>query len=137
MGIKVEQEIKYLGIQITNKRNSFTTYKKQCIEKAQKLANAIYSITYKSCSRLLIGKTCWKRLALPSFIHGTEALAFTKEKINKLQIIENQVYRGILKLPSDTAVSVRRAEIGASSCEMRDLASKILYVKHLPMEMIS
>ena len=42
--IQVAEEIKYLGITLTNNKNVFTKQKKQIIENAQKLANLTYSI---------------------------------------------------------------------------------------------
>lgn len=66
------------------------------IEKAQKLANLTYSVIGKSCNKVLIGKTYWKNVALPSILYGTSIITLTEAEIDKLQTIENGVYRRIL-----------------------------------------
>ena len=60
--IKVVQKIKYLGIEIDNKRNYFKTQIGKIIENARKMANITYSMIEKSCNKLLIGKTFWKSI---------------------------------------------------------------------------
>lgn len=55
-GINVTDEIKYLGLTITNKRDLFKAQKNSIIQKAQKLANMTFSITAKSCHKITIGK---------------------------------------------------------------------------------
>ena len=67
-GIKVVETIKYLGIKLDDKRNMFKTHKEKMINKANRLANLTYSIIAKSCNKVLIGKTYWKSVALPSIL---------------------------------------------------------------------
>lgn len=61
-------------------------------------------------------------------------LDYTVEELTKLQRIENSVYKTILQLPTYTANSAVRGEIGASSCYARDMKIKILFAKHLLKE---
>ena len=71
-GIKVIDKIKYLGVTINNNKNCFREYKKEILQKAQKLANMTYSIIAKSCNKIMVGKTYWKSVALlPSLLHGS------------------------------------------------------------------
>ena len=63
--IKIVNKIKYLGIEIDNKRNYFKTQRQNMLTKARKMANLTYCIIEKSCNKLLIGKTYWKT----SFYH--------------------------------------------------------------------
>ena len=56
MGIQVVQSIKYLGIEIDNKRKYFKT-QREIIQKARKMANLTHCVIEKSCNKLLIGKT--------------------------------------------------------------------------------
>lgn len=70
-GIKVTSDLKYLGITVTNKRNCFKTQKEKSLQKAKKLANLTYSIISQSCNKILIGKTYWKSVVLPSVLFGS------------------------------------------------------------------
>ena len=58
--IKVVNKIKYLGIEIDNKRNYFKTQRQNMLTKARKMANPTYCIIEKSRNKFLIGKTSWK-----------------------------------------------------------------------------
>ncbi|MEL6606438.1 MAG: reverse transcriptase family protein, partial [Cyanobacteria bacterium J06614_10] len=130
-GIKLTRELTYLGIKVTNKKNAhFNEHIKDQIAKAKKLSNMTYSIIGTSCNRLLIGKTFWKGLAMPSYMYGSEIMCYTKADVQSFQTIENKVYRAILQLPTYTATPALRADIGASSCTARDMKNKILYAKH-------
>lgn len=97
---------------------------------ANKLANQTYSITARSCNRLLIRKTFWKSVALPTVLFSSEILSYSQEELTKLQSIENSVYRTILQLPTYTANSALRGEIGASSSIARDMRIKLLHAQH-------
>ena len=129
--IKIESSIKYLGVTIDDNRNIFKTHKKLIIEKAQKLANLTYSIIGKSCNKVMVGKTYWKNVALPSILYGTSIVPLTETEINKLQIIENGVYRQILGAAKYTARSTLRGEIGASSMKARVIENRLRFIKSI------
>ena len=129
-GIQVVNEIKYLGITINSGKDCFKRQKEIMIEKASRLANQTYPIISKSCNKVMIGKTYWKSVALPSILHGHNVVEFSKSDILKLQQIENKVYRHILGAPSYAQVSALRGEIGASSMTARIMEGKIKLLKH-------
>ena len=81
------------------------------LQKAKKLANQTYPVIAKSCNKILIGKTFWKSLALPSILYGANIIEFSKTEIEKLQTIENSVYRQILGAPNYAQKSALRGEI--------------------------
>ena len=81
----------------------FKTHKQEMISKAQKLANMTYSVIEKSCNKVLIGKTYWKCVALPSILCGSNIIHLNESEVEKLQRIENGVYRKILGAVKDTA----------------------------------
>ena len=91
--IKVVNKIKYLGIEIDNKRNYFKTQRQNMLTKARKMANLTYCIIEKSCNKLLIGKTYWKNIILPSILYGTNIINLSEDDIRELQTIEYGVYR--------------------------------------------
>ena len=109
------ETIKYLGIKLDDKRNMFKTHKTEMINKANKLANLTYSVIAKSCNKVLIGKTYWKCVALPSILYGISTIHLTETEIDRLQRIENSVYRKIL---------------GGTKIQLEQLSGGIL--EHLP-----
>jgi hypothetical protein len=79
----------------------------------------------------LIGKSYWKGVALPGILYGSSVIDFTKSDIEKLQKIENKVYRQILGAPLYTPQTTLRGEIGATSMEARIMKSTLKYLKYL------
>ena len=130
-GIKVSEKLKYLGLIIDNKRNYFKTQKEEMMKKAQKLANVTYSVIAKSCNKILIGKTFWKSVAIPSILHGVNMINMTETDIEKLQRIENGVYRQILCGPKYAARTTLRGEIGASLMKRRIIDGRIQYYRKI------
>lgn len=86
--------IKYLGINIENKRSM---YMKQSYmyRKSFQMAHQVYSIILRSCNKLLIGKTFWKSLVLPTVLYGSCLINYTEKEMEQLQTVENGVYRQI------------------------------------------
>lgn len=121
-------EIKNLGVTFNNAKNCFKTHKENMIKKARNLANMTYSIVHKSCNKLLIGKTYWKSVALPTILYGAEILNLTEKDIKTLECIENSVYRQILGASKYTPVCCLRGEIGASSMKARITKRRLLFL---------
>lgn len=130
-GIQVGDNITYLGVKISNKRNCYSEYEKERLNKANQLANMTYSITSRCCNRLIIGKNYWKGLGLSVILYAAENVEYNKEDLQKLQQIENSVHRAILQTPTYTASTALRGEVGATSCTARDMKIKLLYAKNL------
>ena len=93
-----------------------------------------YSIVARNCNRLMVGKSYWKGLGLATVLNGAELLEFTEKDLSTLQTVENSVYRTILQVPTYTANSALRGEVGATSSKARDIKIKFLFVKHLLQE---
>ena len=66
--IKVVEQIKYLGILITNKREYFKQHREVKLLKARRFASMAYSVIARSCNKLMIGKTYWKCMVLPCIL---------------------------------------------------------------------
>ena len=66
--IKVVQKMKNLGMERDNKINYFKTQGGKFIQRVRKMENITYSVIEKSCNKLLIGKTIWKSIVLPSLM---------------------------------------------------------------------
>ena len=61
------------------------------ISLAQKMSNMTYSIIARSCNKLMIGKSFWNCVALPSILYGSSMICWTKTEISKLQRQENKL----------------------------------------------
>ena len=129
-GIKVEKEFKYLGMLVGNVKGWSGGQINKSHEKSLKMSNYTYSIIGGSCNRLMVGKTYWKNVALPGILYGQEILPYNKGDLLKMQRVENKTYRTILGLPTYTAITFLRGEIGSSSFHARDMKSKISYYKY-------
>ena len=127
-GIEVTDKIKYLGVTVNNSRDCFREHKMKTLEKAKRLANMTYSVIARSCNKLLIGKTYWKGVVLPSLLYGAPVIDWNEGEMEKLQRVENSVWRSILNGPGYTPNAVLRGEIGASSMKSRIIKSKLSYV---------
>ena len=129
--IKVVDKIKYLGLEIDNKKNYFRTQRQHILEKTRKMANLTYCIIEKSCNKLLIGKTYWKSIILPSIFYGTNIINFSVDDIKDPQIIENNVYRSILNASPYAPNVTLRGEIGASLMKKRIIQRRLSYMKNI------
>jgi len=130
-GIKVVDEIVYLGVTVANHRNIFSRYKKKVKDKALRLSNVTSVVVEKSVSRLIIGKTYWKNVALPSFLHAMNVVSWTGEEMKNLQKIENGAMRKIMSARSYTPICVLRGEIGMSLMETRIIRSRLKYEAYM------
>ena len=102
--IMIVDNLKYLGFTICNKRKLFSKHIDHILKKGQMLSNLTYSVIERSVNKVLIGKIYWKQVALPSILYGTAVIDFSEHHIEKLQKIENFVYRKILGAPKCTPI---------------------------------
>ena len=129
-GIRTNNTLKYLGITINDSKNLFKEHKKLMMDKAVRLANMTYSVVARSCARMLVGKTYWKSIALPTILYGTNIMEFTKQELEKLQRIENSVTRKILRAPSYAQQAALRGEVGISSMKARIMEGQLKYLQY-------
>ena len=132
-GIKIVEEITYIGINVQNKKRWYKNQISNNFNKGTKLCNYMYSIIAGSCNRLLVGKTFWKVMTLPAILFNQEILLYNSEEMLRLQRLENKAYRTILNLPVYTATEFLR-EVGSSSSISRDIKTKLLYYKYVMTE---
>ena len=130
-GIEVVETLKYLGITIENKLNMFKKHKEKTIQTANKLANLTYGIIQKSANKMLVGKTYWKNVVLPSILQSIGVITYTNTEIGELQEIENGVYRRILGGIRSTPISVLRGEVGSSMVKTRFIEGKLVYLRSI------
>lgn len=109
-------------------------HREQVLVKARRMAHITYSVIKQSCHKIIVGKTYWKSVVLPSLLHGSSVLSFTNTQMRELQRVENQVYRTILGAPSYYPVCTLRSEVGASSMETRILGNQAKYLHYILAE---
>ena len=129
-GIKTAKEMKYLGIWIEDKRDIFKKHKETKLKLAQKLSNTTYSVTNRSCNRMLIGKTFWKNVALPAILYGSAVIEWNRKEEQQLQTIQNAVSRKILNAPRYATICSMRREIGMSMMKTRLIQLRIGYISN-------
>ena len=69
-----------------------------------------YAVIEKCCNKILIGKTFWKEVALPSILMENQVANLNLVQVNELQIIENEVYRKILGAAHGTVLETMRGD---------------------------
>ena len=126
---KVATEARYLGIQIGGRgRNIFEAENKIWLEKAERKANAVLSQIKKSADRVIVGKAIWKLMAIPALLFGRAVVTTTRTSIEKLQVIENRVWRYLLGIGGYSTVEALRGEIGASMVKSRIMETMMVYM---------
>ena len=60
------------------------------------MSNITFSFVARSCNRLMVGKTYWKSVVLPSVIIGNSVAILKRDRLLILQWIENSIWRQIL-----------------------------------------
>ena len=130
-GIRIVTQMSYLGVTVVNARDCYRMNRKHKIGMAEKMMSVASSVVVRACDRLVIGKTYWKSVVLPGVLSSDGVIAWRKNERDKLQRIENGVWRRVFKAPSYTPVMALQGEIGCSSVEARDMRSKISFVKYL------
>ena len=126
---EVEKEIKYLGVQVGGRgRNIFEAENKKWIEKAEKKANALIGQIKKSADKIIVGKAIWKLMAIPAILFGRGVITSSKNNIERLQRLENKVWRYLMGIGGYATVEALRGEIGASMVKSRIMETTLLYM---------
>ena len=95
---------------------------------SRKKANGIISQIKKSCDKVIVGKAIWKLMAIPSILFGRAVVTTSKTNIEKIQRIENKVWRYLLGIGGYSTVEALRGEIGASMVRSRVMETMLLYM---------
>ena len=74
-------------------RDIFGAENKIWIQKAEKKASELMQEIKSSCDMVIVGKAVGKMMDLPSILYGRAVVPTSETNINKLQRIENKVWR--------------------------------------------
>ena len=108
---------------VKTKRNVFEGQKNEMMKKIKRLSVMTNSVIEKSCHRVMMGKTYWKGVVLPSALYGA--------KIDEMQKAENTLMRRILRAPKWATQAAIRAEIGISNMKSIIARSWLLYLRRI------
>ena len=127
-GLEVVERIKYLGITLGGiGRDIFKYERESLVERAQRKATTIKAYIKKSYDITSVGKAIWKLQAVPAIMFGKQVVTLTRKTIDKLQKIENNVYRYLIGVGPTTPVEALRGEVGASSVESRVMETVLVF----------
>ena len=91
----------------------------------------MHSVVHKSCNRVLIGKTYWKSIVMPSLLYGSSVFCWKLCDMERLQKCENAVWRCVLRAPSYAPLVTLQGEVGSSCMIARDMKVKLSYEKNV------
>ena len=128
-GVKVVGGYKYLGVEVEASGDCFRNNRRGKMELAERMSNVTYSVISRACERMYIGKVFWKSVVLPRVMSSAAVIGWNVKEIEKMQRIENEVWRKILGAPGYTAVAALQGEVGCSSVYARDAKTKLLFLK--------
>ena len=77
---------------------------------------------------VIVVKAIWKLMAIPSILFGRAVITTSKTNIEKLQRIENKVWRYLLGIGGYATVEALRGEIGASMVKSRIMETMLTYM---------
>ena len=127
----VEEEVKYLGIQLGGRgRDIFRAEKRIWLKKAMKKANEVISQVKKCYDKVTVGKAMWKLVMIAALLFGKAVVVTAKSTIAKIQAIENRVWKYLLGLGGYTTVAALRGEIGTSMMESRIMKMMLMFVNY-------
>ena len=112
-------------------RNVFERQKNEMMKKIKRLSVMTNSVIEKSYHRVMMGKTYWKGVVLPSALYGADVIDMKGEEIGKLQKAENTAMRRILSAPKWAAQAAIRGEIGISNMKSRIARTRLLCLRRI------
>ena len=92
-------------------------------------AAQIKSYIKKSYDKTSVGKAIWKQKMMTALMYGKQVITLPKHIIQKLQTIENGVFRYLIGVAGYGAVAAIRGEVGASRVETRVMETILLFAK--------
>ena len=121
---------KYLGITVGGRgRNIFEKENEEFLNKAEKKVNRLMAEVRKSADKVVVGKAIWKMMSIPAILFGRAVVPTCASKIEKLQRLENRVWRFLLDIGGYSTIDALRGEMGASMVKSRVMETTLQYVR--------
>ena len=100
LSLKAVLEYKYLGIKMFG--SMFKTGKvkqEQAVTTARRYKGACLKMSREGPDSVLLARTCWQNIGVPSVLWGTDFIPFTEEKIEEIDRLQSQLAKSLLGLP--------------------------------------
>ena len=77
---------------------------------------------------VVVGKAIWKMMHIPAILYGRTVVPTSDTNIEKLQRIENKVWRFLLGVGGYATIEALRGEIGASMVKSKIMETTLSYI---------
>ena len=77
---------------------------------------------------VIVGKAIWKMMAIPTILYGRAVIPMSNTNIEKVQRVENKVWKYLLGIGGYSTVKALRGEIGASMVKSRVMETMLTYM---------
>ena len=92
------------------------------------IIGAVTASAPKHLAATVVGKAIRKMTAIPSILYGRAVITMSKTNVEKVQRIENKVWKYLLGIGGYSTVEALRGEIGASMVKSRIMETMLTYM---------
>ena len=97
------------------------------VRKSREKSKWVNPTDKKSFDKVAVGKAIWKLMSIPGILFGRAVVVTPKSYIEKVQRIENKVWRYLLGIGGYSTVESLRGEIGSSMMLTRIMETMLLF----------
>ena len=123
--VKRVHSYEYLGVALDEEGAGRAKADK--IFKANQWWGRLCAISKFRANKYEVGRGLWKGVAVPSLMYGMDTVQWSKEEMDRIEVIQNRVGRLALGANRIVAVEAIRGDLGWSSFEERMYKAKLRY----------
>ena len=128
IGLDQVDSHQYLGVNINRKlKETSDEFVKTLETRAKAYANAILRIKDFDLDRVETSLELWKMMAIPRFLYGSEVIPVTKEQLEKIASVQNNMARRLLGVKGSTANIFNVVELGLKPLQAVVYKRKLSY----------
>ena len=127
--LQQSERYKYLGVNIT--KQGAVTIKADKTYKARQWLGRLASMAKFRTNKYEIVRGLWKTVGVPALMYAAGVISWTKEDLNKIECIQNDIGRVALGASRFVGTESIRGETGWSTFEERIMKSVIIYKKRI------
>jgi len=130
-GIPIVEEEKYLGFEILCRRSNFLKiHKDHKLLNLRKFEHMIYALVANKVNKVLLSKSLWQNLALPTILYGLPVFDLNKGDIKRLNNVQMRIFKRALNVPKQTSNNYVIEECRIKTIEEIDQCSKLVFLRH-------
>ena len=100
LSLKTVLEYKYLGIKMYGSMSKTGQVKQeQAVTTARRFKGACLKMSREGPDTVLLARTCWVNIAIPSVLWGADFIPFSESKITEIDRLQSQLAKSLLELP--------------------------------------